>query len=488
MLELLINQGNRQQSLLIAYDQLDQLNIPKMVPGCTYLERGARAEIIKQIRLSVSRALQNGVQNGTWYEQSGWFDSLEGKLFVAGGDVISEKGINESTDVFISKCVAQLHLAVDNTLTPTQSCELLLRELAEYGNYKIPAFSYTLYSMLHSIWPSVNLPAACVLNLVGTQGYGKSTLARNFCALYNHSTGQISDFYDAQSTPASMRNALSSSRDRCVVIDDICNSISIREMQKRRDLAGHILRNAANETPVAKMEGDETVNYICESGLVLTGELPLDVPSDVTRCIIINVSHPLRNGDPNIRSITATSVAAYIQWLCANFTEEMDYIKRAYHAFSEKDVQKNLWRLKTSLFQLDWAFSSFLRFARNIGAISETAQQQFENHSSDIAQSIFSYEEGIVQRIEHTQPSNWKQLIISGAHKMAFPYKQKPGCVCVKPSDLTDFLRSTLHNPALQEQEIIKTLKTQGLLLMDKSGKSTKKVSGIRMLNINLLK
>jgi len=383
MLKLVITQGTYHQSLFITYDQLELIDIQRLIPGCVYLTKGAKSNVVKQIRLSLTQMLQAETQVGTLYTESGWHNGAAGKLFVAGGAVISEKGIAAPANDLISERVAQLHLAVDNACTPVQSCEQLLQELNRYGNYGIPVFSYTLYAMLHSVWPIVNLPAACVLNLIGTQGYGKTTLARNFCALYNHSPGQIADFYDAHSTQASMRDALSEARDRCVVIDDICRSTSPREMQKRRDLTGYILRIAANETPIAKMEGGKTVNRTCVSGLVLTGELPLEVPSDVTRCIIINVNDPLRNGNPDIRIITATAVAAYIQWLCVHFTEEMGLLRCSYHTFSEKDTQKNLWRLKS-------LFSSWIGCLAAFYASQGVSEQlaRLHNNNSKIAPAI----------------------------------------------------------------------------------------------------
>lgn len=486
-LELTVTQGVQSHSLFISYNRLDQLDIQQLVPGCVYLMPKAKTEVAKMIRLSVAQALQSETQIGTMYPQSGWYDQPSEKIFVAGGAIISGAGLSASEGVLISEDVAQLHLAADHALTSMESSERLIRALVSYGEYAIPVFAYTLYGVLHSVWSEANLPTACVLNLIGTQGFGKTTLARTFCALYDDSTGRIADFYDAQSTPASMREALSSARDRIVVVDDLCKSSSRREMQKRRDLTANLLRVAANESPISKMKGDAAASSVCSSGLVLTGELPLEVSSDVTRCVIIDVKRPLRNGNPDERIIAATAVENYIQWLCAHFSEEMDRLKHEYRLFDEADTTKHLWRLKKSLFQLDWAFNSFLRFSKNVGAISATAQQQFEKMSRNAAQKIFTYEETLVQKIEDSDPANWKRLILEGANKRAFPYKLKPDCLCIKLSDLTKFFRHVLHNPGLQEQEMVRKLKEQNLLLMDKSGKSTKKVSGVRMLNINIL-
>lgn len=346
VLQVTISQGSQWHSLLVPYDKLDQLDIQRSVPGCVYLERQAKRETIKTIRLLLAEMLQSGEEIGILYVQSGWYSQPSGRIFVAGGTIISEAGMAAPSDDLIFEKTAQLSLAVDNTLTVEKSTELLLRSLVAYGEYAIPVFSYTLYSMLYSIWSEASLPTACVLNLIGTQGFGKTTLARNFCAIYNDTTGRVADFYDAQSTPASMTKALSEARDRIVVVDDLCKSSSPREMQKRRDLAAFILRVGANESPVLKMAGSEMVTSICVGGLVMTGELPWETSSDVTRCVIVNVRKPLRSGNPDERTIAATAAAAYIQWLCAHFSEELSHLKYAYSVFSERDVTKNLWRLK----------------------------------------------------------------------------------------------------------------------------------------------
>ena len=133
---------------------------------------------------------------------------------------------------------------------------------------------------------------------------------------------------------------------------------------------------------------------------------------------------------------------------------------------------------------MDWIFDSFLRFAKNVSAINDAVQQQFEKKASDIFQGIFSYEERLVQNIENAQPSRWKQLIMEGAHKNAFPFELKSNCILITVADLTKFLRKVLQDPALQEQKILRELRKENLLLMDKSGKSTKKDKGVRKLHI----
>jgi len=485
VLQLEVNQGAQRHPIQVSYEDLDRLDFQE-IPGCVYLKKSAKQEIIKQIRLNVGTMLQQSAQIGRLYTQSGWYEHAAEKVYVAGTEIISRTEISLPNNALIANNVAQLRLASDKTLSASQAVEALIREINVYMRYAIPTYAYSLYAMFRSLWSEAALPTACVLNLVGTQGYGKTTLARNYCALYDNSSGQIADFFDAQSTPASMRRALADARDRVVVVDDLCRSSSTREVQKRRDLAASLIRNAANETPVAKLCGKTTATSTCSSGLVLTGEIPLQVPSDITRCLIINVDQPLRNGNPNVRTFTATATAHYIQWLCAHFPEELEHLKAAYRVFCDHDTSKSLWRLKKSIFQLDWVWESFLRFAEECAAINGNVHQKLGTAASKIFQSIFTAEEAQVRRLENANPSLWANLIANGAHTHAFPYTTRPGCICVIPSDLTAFLRTAVCNPALQEREVISALKTQGLLLMDKSGKSTKKVSGVRMLHIRI--
>lgn len=483
-LDLVITRGARQQPLTVDYDKLDQLDIQRLVPGCVYLVPKARAEIVKSIRLCVDQVLQSESQVGTLYMKSGWQTQQSERIFIAGGKVISKRGISTPTGAMIAREVSQLRLATDDSLSPSQASELLLRTLLNYGDYAIPVFSYALYAMLYSVWPTVKLPTACVLNLLGSQGYGKTTLARTFCALIDDEDGRIANFYDASSTAASLKRSLDVARDQVVVIDDLCKSTSHHEMQLRRDLASRLLRHGANESSSSQMGGDKKLNFICRGGLVMTGEIPFEEPSDVTRCVILDINKPLRNGNPDDRSTAATAAAAYVQWLCAHFDEEMERIKADFRTFRDKAVNKTHWRLQQSLFQLDYCFDSFLRFSYDVRAVNEAAQRQLEQRASDIFRGIFSYEDSVVQRLESVQSSCWRQLIVDGAKRGAFPCKLRPGCVAVKPAVLTAFLCGVLQTPTLQEREVIKQLKMQNLLLMDKSGKSTKKVEGTRLLHI----
>ena len=48
MLKLLVSQGERQQLLVVSYDQLEQLDLQREIPGCVYLVRGAKSGIAKQ--------------------------------------------------------------------------------------------------------------------------------------------------------------------------------------------------------------------------------------------------------------------------------------------------------------------------------------------------------------------------------------------------------------------------------------------------------
>ena len=345
-LVLVVTQGVRQQALTIDYDRLNQLDVQRLVPGCVYLAPRAKAEIAKSIRLEVAQALQSEAQVGVLYTQSGWQSKAPERIFVAGGAVISQQGITAPTNAMIAEDISSLHLAMDDSLTPEQASELLLGALLNYEDYAIPAFSYTLYAMLHSVWPEVKLPTACVLNLLGNQGFGKTTLARTFCALYDDADGRIADFYDASSTAASLRRALDTARDRVVVVDDLCRSTSTDEMQQRRNLASRLVRSGANESSSAQMAGDKVVHFGCRGGLVMTGELPFKEPSDVTRCIILDVKEPLRKGSPDDHTFAATAAVAYVQWLCAHFTEEMDRLKTDSQGFSDRDTSKKHWRCR----------------------------------------------------------------------------------------------------------------------------------------------
>lgn len=103
----------------------------------------------------------------------------------------------------------------------------------------------------------------------------------------------MADVYDAGSTMSAMERALMTTRDRSVLLDDIYIGTNKAKQRERLASAAALLRFAANETKRTKTRDSKNVSVSCAAGLVVTGEIPMEASSDVTRCIIVRIREKL---------------------------------------------------------------------------------------------------------------------------------------------------------------------------------------------------
>lgn len=470
--------------IIVPLDKINRLNFEREVPGCCYLTPKGKWLVCQQLRLEVAQLLDSPSAHGVLYPSSGCYFEAGSPCYVAGDQLISAFPQVDQSSFLISD--STVHLAADSSLSADIATERLLRTILAYPECRIPTFAFSLFAALRSFWGTIGLPTACVLYLMGEFGHGKTTLAKKLCALYDTPMGQIADFYDAQSTEAAMRDALATARDRVIILDDICYSTNLQRQRQRRDLAASLIRAAANETSRIKKCGKRTLEVPCVASLVLTGEYPMETPSDITRCIFVKVERFLQDGCENDRMVAASALAAYLSWFCRNIQVETDLLRNEYERFRKETADSNLLRLQKSIFELDFIFGSFLRFASNAGSLDEDSQKKYKMACEKVFQDAYASEAGMVRQIKEKETVRLDQIILHGAQQARFPYSIHHGCLCVRSSDLTHFLQEQLKPRNLTLVEMTTMLRSQNLLLMDHSGKSTKKVNGIRLLHLRI--
>lgn len=481
-LQLQIGACRAAQTLKVPFGDLDKLDFPRQVPGCVYEGKNGKLAAANFIRLQVGQLLKSNDRCGTYFQSSGWHIKDGKMVYIMGNEIATAAGIERPVGDYIDPKVSALSLVRNPELSAADAAERLINALCGYREYAFPTFAYTLYASNRSLWGEVGMPATCVLNIQGIQDAGKTQLARRFCALYKEENSiEFADFYDAEGTLAGIRPQLAFAQDRIVVCDDICMSTNPSTMAKRRRLAADLLRFAANETPFIKMNGKTEMRLTCTAGLVITGELPVEVASDITRTITLKINEDLRGRPKADRILAASALAEYLCWLCGHRDCELSRLRSDFKHFKEETKPG---RLETSLFQLSWIFDSFLRFAVDVGAIDSQAQAELSDHLTHILKKIYQDQMRDIQRIQGVQSVSWQQLAMEGAMQKAFPFHSRQGCICITPEDFTKYCRVRLDNPTLKPEAIIADLRAKHLLAMDKSGKSTKKIDGVRHLCI----
>lgn len=473
--------------VFIVTQEIDSFKFEDHCPTCICADENGNStrRIIRLfLRLQLGKAPDSCIRH-YFYPSTGWYFAENSPRFVAGQQLIPS---NEAEVFHIAADVEKYRLvSLPKPSSPDNVISLLT---AMQGmTAAIPVFGFTLLASLKSIFHTNKLPTSCILYIQGSQGFGKTELAKRFSLLYDQDIcggKSIADHYDAESTAAAMRNALADARDRVVLLDDICCSSAPVNQRTRYILAAELIRAAANEIPLTRMRGRVQESVFCSASLVITGEIGLTAASDLTRCILVDLEQPLRSGDPNIRSVAAATLESYLEWFSLHGEDEQCRLRKDYDAFKNCDRQHQEERLQVSLWELSWVYDSFLRFATDIQAVSKQAANEFETTVTKILQEIYQKTLSRIHSRPEAAETSLIPIITSGVNCGQIPHFIHSGCLCIRLQDLAEYLNYTYSRYDYTDRDVSNLLRQQGLLRMDKSGTATRKIEGIRYLTIPL--
>ena len=484
-------EGAPPQTIVWPAEQLDQLNFEKLIVGCISRDargRSTRNLLTTYLRMQLS---QCDLPRGQYFDQTGW-QQIDGqhRYFPnpAPANRLAEPPEGGSPPYLIAKEASSYHLAVDPTMSAETAVKQLLETFLPHLNVYLPVWAYALFSVCRSFLRDSGLPTACILYLIATQGFGKTATAKALCQLFDDSNGCITDVYDAGSTISAMERALMTTRDRSVLLDDIYIGTNKAKQRERLASAAALLRFAVNETQRTKTQGSKNVSVSCAAGLVVTGEIPMEASSDVTRCMIVRIHEKLADSSNPVdlealRHTAATAMQGFLSWFGERYEEFRSRIKIEMESQLAAVKSAPNERVKKSLFELYWLLCRFSDYAEAVGAVSAVAKGEFVRATAQALTEVWHNITEELRRIEN-RPKTLQEAIVSGVHQRKFYVFQYNGCLCVRLSVLTDYLQKLYRRSDLSKQYVAALLRQNNLLSVDASGKSTKKIKGKRYLCI----
>lgn len=484
-------EGAPTQTIVWPAERLDRLNLEKLIPGC--ISRDARGRSTKNLVATYLRMQlsQGNLPRGQYFDQTGW-QQIDGqhRYFPnpAPANRLAEPPEGGSPPYLIAEGASVFRLSVDPTLSVATAVEQLIRTFGRHFDIYLPVWGYSLFSVCRSFLQDSGLPTACILYLIATQGFGKTATAKTLCQLFDDSSECMADVYDAGSTMSAMERTLMTTRDRSVLLDDIYIGTNKAKQRERLASAAALLRFAANETKRTKTQGSKNVSVSCAAGLVVTGEIPMEASSDVTRCIIVRIREKLA-GSSNpvdleaLRHTAATAMQGFLAWFGESYEEFCSRIKIEMESQLAAVESAPNERVKKSLFELYWLLCRFSDYAEEVGAVSAVVKSEFVRATAQALTEVWHNIAEELRRIEN-RPKTIMAAIVSGVEQQAFGYSTHKGCICVKLSVLTEYLKKLYERSDLSEQYVAKWLNQCKLLSIDASGKSTKKIHGKRYLCI----
>lgn len=484
-------EGAPPQTIVWPAEQLDQLNFEKLIVGC--ISRDARGRSTKNLVATYLRMqlAQSDLPRGQYFDQAGW-QQIDGqhRYFPnpAPANRLAEPPEGGSPPYLIAEEASSCHLSVDPTLSDATAGEQLIRTFEQHPDIYLPVWGYSLFSVCRSFLQDSGLPTACILYMIATQGFGKTATAKALCQLFDDSGGCMADVYDAGSTMSAMERALMTTRDRSVLLDDIYIGTNKAKQRERLASAAALLRFAANETKRTKTRGSKNVSVSCAAGLVVTGEIPMEASSDVTRCIIVRIREKLADSSNPVdlealRHTAATAMQGFLAWFGERYEEFRSRIKIEMESQLATVKSAPNERVKTSLFELYWLLCRFIDYAEEVGAIPAVAKCKFVQATAYSLTEVWHNITEELHRIENL-PETLRETILSGVHQRKFYVFQYNGCLCVRLSVLTDYLQKLYRRSDISKQYVAKWLNQCKLLSIDASKKSTRKIKGKRYLCI----
>lgn len=490
------------QSVILPTAQLNAVGLHKAVPRFFVLRKYHEAfdailldEVHRLIALSSSHLLQSpdGGETciGYAFTQTGVHQLPNGHYVYVWGDRV----LGECDLPYIVRCsdsVIPKILPIENPLSQ------LFAELTFSDPQATLAFVFLCETLLRS-WITSQVPSwQAVLAIVGGQGLGKTTLARRLTDWLQDSDGAPAQLFSAGSTISATRDAMVSARDLPIVVDDLCQSASTQLQRKYRDLGAQLVREGANAAPIVKKLPDgKLVKQHCAAGVILTAEFSLKNPSDITRCILIDLDQPLSLSAGLQTGLIGAACCSFIEWLLRT---KPNLCKKIREWQGQDQSYRYNQRVEKNFKVLDVVFDSLAHAALAEGTSPRCVDAIHTQYCVAVDRSL-QFQDNLLQQLDRQRKKgNIAALLLAGYESDAFDLCKKvekldrhEGIIwhhdlCLRRDPLERFIRMQDGYACYNISKIVQELKDVGALVLQEEGtaqvrlkKGTPRVYRIRL-------
>lgn len=492
---LTLTQDGRQHTLPpYSVDNIDRFRIGKIAPRFVALDEDGKAtdtRVQAVLKEAISQEIRQG-RCGVLLNRTGWAKLPNGRcVYNTGTQVIGDTG---GLEVKLSDTLPQLELT-DQCIEMEDKWLLrsYLRKLSREPDILILLAAHMVRSLLASMFERLGFPLRYILYLVGIQGSGKTTAANDFGLPLTDVT---------QNTPAPATRALSSKsavrdfaaeyRDMTALLDDVCTSSSAETRRISTNIAAYTLRFAADRIPeTISRPGGGQRKVRCTVGLVITGEFPMSKPSDLTRCVIVEVDHQMRGKEADDRAVSCAVATRFLKHIAAHYDLVSAEISSALSDFHADAVEEGGPRQQQHLGEISCAFQLLLEYARSIGAIDDVEIAEWGLRLQNALGRSLSANIRLTAKFERENVSNIGKIIVDAMKNEAIllaknkeKFAQKPDkyagfeghkhtVVYIRLSSLQELLTS-VSGKVWTDSATGKLLRENGLVEVGKDGHTAK--------------
>lgn len=372
---LTLTQDGRQYTLPpYSVNNIDRFRIGTIDPRFVALDEDGRAtdtRVQAVLKEAISQEIRKG-RCGVLLNRTGWAKLPNGRhVYNTGTQVLGDTG---GVEVKLSDTLPRLELTDQCIeMDDKQLLQSYLRKLSREPDILILLAAHMVRSLLASMFERLGFPLRYILYLVGVQGSGKTTAANDFGLPFTDVTQNTSaPATRALSSKSAVRDFAAEYRDMTALLDDVCTSSSAETRRVSTNIAAYTLRFAADRIPeTISRPGGGQRKVRCTSGLIITGEFSMQKPSDLTRCVIVEVDHQMRGKEADDRTVSSAVASRFVQYLAKHFDSVSDEIQLALSAFRADAVAEGGPRQQQHMGELSCAFQLLLEYAQKMGAIDD---------------------------------------------------------------------------------------------------------------------
>lgn len=474
-------------------DNIDRFRIGKIDPRFVALDEDGKAtdtRVQAVLKEAISQEIRQG-RCGVLLNRTGWAKLPNGRhIYNTGMQVIGDAG---GIEVKLSDTLPQLELTDRCTeMEDKQVFQSYLRKLSREPDILILLVAHMVRSLLASMFERLGFPLRYILYLVGVQGSGKTTAANDFGLPFTDVT---------QNTPAPATRALSSKsavrdfaaeyRDMSALLDDVCTSSSAETRRISTNIAAYTLRFAADRIYEAiSRPGGGQRKVRCTSGLIITGEFPMQKPSDLTRCVIVEVDHQMRGKEADDRAVSSAVATRFVKHIAEHYDLISAEISSALSDFHADAVEEGGPRQQQHMGELSCSFQLLLEYARSIGAIDDVEIAEWGLRLQNALERALAANMRLTAKFERENVSNIAKIIVDAMKsetillaKSKEKFSKKPDkyagfegrkrTVYIRLSSLQELLTS-VSGKVWTDSAVGKQLRENGLVEVGKDGHTAK--------------
>lgn len=398
--------------------------------------------------------------------------------------------------------LAGLTLEVDPNISEKTAARHIRQLCPLYPGVSDMLVASAVVAHLFSLFEAAGVRPRLVMYLVGPSMIGKTTLARLIGQTYNRSAPDDPHLVNLISTTAAVHNRVVALSDCVCILDDLFPGGTLAESRRREERLSEVIRTTGNGSAKEKMEGKQALAQVPRGVVFATAEYPLTTFSTVARVVTLPMETKINPRTLGALQATPEALSTFwfffLRWACLHHdklvqqirsqfaelrqtgkrTSDMDRVADAHRILTIgmeilTDYMAAVEPTKTEV--VDRMLNRFRRSSTQAYHRQKRELDQLQSKSDQNRFSRFLAEQYCSGRFEEAK----KKKLGKKYSSVIFD-----GLLYIRLEDLVTQAQQHFGDPTVTLQAVSAELRRNGLLEMDKSSRSSKKVNGIRYLQV----